>query len=232
MNFRSGLEELFSILEVYKKELPKYGWHPSSGERLEWWAGFKNPFHIALTAVLVVMTKWSIVERAFNKLKALGLDNPEELLNVDPMHLAEELKGVNFRLRKARAIVNLARIFKSLSSSESVDELRAKLLAAGLGRETTDAVMLYAFNKQTIPVSRQTTRVLKRYGLSVSSYENTRKWIVEALNGDLYKLKLLHASMTVIAREYCKPKEPLCKECPLKNQCRSALIARSTYKAY
>ncbi|MEM2855454.1 MAG: hypothetical protein QW398_07085 [Desulfurococcaceae archaeon] len=223
MSFRSKLEELINALEQYKEELYKHCWYPSSGESLKWWAGFNNPFHIAVTAVLVAMTKWSIAERAFNRLTALGLSNPEELSSVDPMRLAEELKGVSFRVRKAKAIVNLAKAFKSLSNSESVEELRAKLLAVGIGRETADAIALYAFNKQTIPVSRQTTRVFKRYGVPVSSYESMRKSIVEALNGDLYKLKLLHSAMTVIAREYCKPKRPVCKECPLKNQCRSAL---------
>lgn len=214
------LKVVLSLLEEYKSELPKYGWYPGDGLSLEWWAELRNPFHIILTAILVMRTRWVLAERVFNRLRELGLENPGMLAKMSYEDLASKLVGINFRLDKARIIVEIAKIYETISVEESIDRLRLKLLKIrGLGRETIDSILLYAFNKPTIPVSRQTRRVLERLGLNLGSYDKARNQILEVLRGDIYSLKLLHASMTVIAREYCKPRNPKCSKCPLKSVC-------------
>lgn len=220
MVLKDKLAEILLLIEEFKGELPKHGWYPGPGESLEWWAGLSNPFYIAVTAALVVMCRWNVVERVFKRLIELGLSTPESLIGINSAHLAEHLRGLNFRLRKAKTIIDLARVFMSIDANRPVDELRSKLLEVkGLGNETVDSILLFAFNKPTIPISRQTTRVLQRYGIPIGSYKDLQKSIIEALDGDIYKLKLLHASMTVIAREYCKPQRPTCNKCPLKIKC-------------
>ncbi|MFN4045821.1 MAG: DNA repair protein, partial [Acidilobaceae archaeon] len=100
---------------------------------------------------------------------------------------------------------------------------RLLLTVHGIGLETADSILLFAFNKPTIPVSMQTLRVLSRVGLELGdSYEEVRLRILEDLGRDLYKLKLLHSSMTVIARVYCKSKTTKCGPCPLRIHCNKA----------
>ncbi|MEM0365972.1 MAG: hypothetical protein QXD80_01125 [Acidilobaceae archaeon] len=214
------LKLILSIFEEYKSELPKHGWYPRDGLSLEWWAGLKDSFHIILTAILVMRTRWVLAERVFNKLRELGLDKPSVLAKMNYEDLALKLTGINFKLDKARVIVEISRIIEDLNISEPVENLRIRLLKIkGVGRETIDSILLYAFNKPTIPVSNQTKRVLERLGIKLGSYERARAQILEVANKDIYSLKLLHASMTAIARDYCKPKKPKCNKCPLRGIC-------------
>jgi len=216
------LKELVSVLEQIKDLLPSYGWFPSPGDSPRWWAGYSDPFHIVITAVLVQMTRWSVAEGVFRRLLDLGLGTPSALASVDVNILEELLKPVNYRRSKARALIEISRLLLELDlNREPLEEARKVLLKIkGVGRETTDSILLFAYNKPTIPISRQLRRVLERYGINTPrGYEEARKWVVEELNQDLYKLKLLHATTTIIAREFCKIKTTKCSECPLTSTC-------------
>ncbi|MCS7107203.1 MAG: hypothetical protein NZ902_03760 [Acidilobaceae archaeon] len=198
-------------LEAFKEQLREHKWLPSPGESLSWWAGFADPFHIAVTAVLVRMNRWEQAEKVFEELSRRGLSSPEAIARASQEELEEAIRGVIFRRAKARHLKVLANAFLSPGSIEE------KIRVAPIGSETREAILLFALNQPLFPLSRQAKRVLSRYGIRVGRRE--AREIEEALGRDLYKLKLLHASLTVIARLYCKPKRPMCGGCPLSQSC-------------
>jgi len=217
-----GLEGLISILERSKGLLVGYGWFPGPGDSLRWWAGYSDPFHIIVTAVLVQLARWDTVDRVFKKLLALDLVKPEVLAVSNIGDLEELLKPLNLRRSKARTLTGISRLLLKVDlASLPVEDARKALLGVkGVGRETADSILLFAYNKPTIPISRQLRRVTWRYGIELpKSYEDARKLVVEELRGDLYKLKLLHAATTVIAREFCKASTLKCSKCPLNSEC-------------
>ncbi len=218
--------DIMRALENFKAELPRYGWFPGPGESLEWWAGYKNPFHIAVTAVLVKMSRWEQADATFRKLASMGLGEPRALASASLEVVEGALKSLTLRRSKARTLKELSRLFLANDLERiGVDEGRRLLLTVyGVGCETADSILLFAFNKPTIPVSRQTLRILDRVGLKLgASYEGARLEILESLGRNIYMLKLLHSSMTVIARVYCKSKTTKCGSCPLRILCNSAL---------
>ncbi|MDM7275881.1 MAG: hypothetical protein P3X22_007210 [Thermoprotei archaeon] len=220
------LRDITGALEDFKKELPKYGWFPGPGESLEWWAGYRDPFHIAVTAVLVKLSRWEQADATLRRLTSMGLGEPRALANASLELVEGALKSVSLWRSKAQTLKELSKLFLSHDlAREDVREGRRLLLNVhGVGYETADSILLFAFNKSTMPVSRQTLRILGRVGLKLgASYERVRLGILESLGGDVYMLKLLHSSMTVIARVYCKAKATKCGSCPLKRACNHAL---------
>ncbi|MEN2999902.1 MAG: endonuclease III domain-containing protein [Acidilobaceae archaeon] len=209
------ISQVVEALEHFKEELREHKWFPSPGESPSWWAGYSDQFHIAVTAVLVRMNRWEQAERAMRELAKRGLDSPEAIARAPEGELEEAIRGVVFRRAKARHLKILAEAFLAQGS------LREKIMLAPIGRETREAILLFALNEPLFPLSRQAKRVLSRYGIRLGRRE--AREIEEALGRDLYKLKLLHASLTVIARLYCKPRRTRCEGCPLSPTCSKIL---------
>ncbi|MCX8195529.1 MAG: hypothetical protein N3F67_00365 [Acidilobaceae archaeon] len=208
---REILAEVLEALRGFEGELRRHKWFPSTPESPEWWAGYRDPFHIAVTAVLVRMNRWEQAERAMEELLRRGLGSPEALARASEEEIEEALRGVTLRKLKVKHLKLVAEAF---SGGGGLEERVAR---APIGRETRDSILLFALNKPVFPFSRQARRVLSRYGAKLG--RGAKEEIERALGGDLYRLKLLHASLTVIAREYCKPSKPRCGLCPLSRGC-------------
>jgi endonuclease-3 related protein len=216
------LSKLVEDLEDVKSLLPGYGWFPGPGDSLRWWAGYSDPFHIVVTAILVQMSRWDVVDRVFRRLLDLRLVEPKALASIDPGVLEELLKPLNFRRSKARTLIGVSKLLLEVdvSNLDVEDARRILLRVKGVGRETADSILLFAYNKPTIPISRQLRRMAWRYGVELpEGYEDARRLVLRELDYNLYKLKLLHASTTIIAREFCKVKSVKCSICPLSKGC-------------
>ena len=103
----------------------------------------------------------------------------------------------------------------------SVDELREILLSVeGVGKETSDAIILFAFHKPSFPASRYVRTVLSRLGVikGGESYGEIRDIVLRNMGNNVYELKLLYAGLTSVGRIVCK-KNTECNKCILKGIC-------------
>ncbi len=89
----------------------------------------------------------------------------------------------------------------------------------GVGRETADSILLYAFGRPVFVVDKYTHRIFSRLGLwnGPFDYEGIREF-VESEMKDVEELKEFHALLVEHAKRYCK-KKPLCEGCPLNDVC-------------
>ncbi len=226
-------ESIKKILEIYRDVdndefrdiLRRYGWIPSDPYSYEWWGGYKNQFDIIVSAILVKMTRWANVDRAMNILRQHNLNSPEKLASMDIDTLSRILMGIRFGRQKARTIIELSRFILNMNGLNRLGEmaletLRSRLLEIkGLGMETVDTILLFAFNKPIFPLARMSVRVLRRYGVEIDMDYNTGIEIAEMFDRDLYKLKYLHASLVTIAKMWCREKRVLCNKCVLSEKC-------------
>ena len=95
--------------------------------------------------------------------------------------------------------------------------LREKLLVVkGVGPETADSILLYAFDKTSFVIDAYTQRIFSRHGLAKApeAYERWREIFTRALpeNRDLYND--FHAQIVRTGKDYCR-KVPRCEACPL-----------------
>ncbi|MCG7960644.1 MAG: endonuclease [Candidatus Thiodiazotropha taylori] len=208
-SLKARLEELFEQLFAH------YG-------AQNWWPA-ETPFEVMLGAVLTQNTAWTNVEKAILNLKDLGELNPQALLAMPRESLAEAIRPSGYFNLKAERVQNLcALLVENRELHKLADlELRAQLLGVtGIGPETADDILLYAFQRPVFVIDAYTRRLLGRIGWVDADvvYEDLRQTIEQALAGDAEYYNEFHALIVIHAKRVCC-KQPRCSECHLSTLC-------------
>ncbi len=178
-------------------------------------------------AVLTQNTAWTNVEKAIARLKAAKVLSPEAIVSLEPAGLAELIRPSGYFNVKARRLQSLCHfLLESGGETElqrlPTDELRVLLLAVhGVGPETADDILLYAFNRPVFVVDAYTRRIATRVGLLQGNedYETVRASFEQGLGADAQLFNELHALIVLHAKQHCR-KAPECGGCPLGDGCR------------
>jgi endonuclease-3 len=99
----------------------------------------------------------------------------------------------------------------------------------GVGRKTAACVLLFSFDRPEFPVDTHVYRVASRLALIPprASFESAHDLLLALSDPeDVYEL---HVNMIRHGRRLCRPRAPLCEECPLRRLCpygRELLAAR------
>ncbi|MEN8180868.1 MAG: endonuclease III domain-containing protein [Pseudomonadota bacterium] len=191
-----------------------------------WWPG-DTPFEIMLGAVLTQNTTWSNVEQAIANLKAIGPLEPHAILQLGQDELATALcpSGYfNVKAKRLRALCEFLLEHPDLEQLED-QELRARFLAVhGIGPETADDILLYAYNRSVFVIDTYTRRLFTRLGLveGKPGYETLRQGFEQALLADAALFNEYHALIDHHAKQVCRPK-PDCKNCCLNSHCKQCI---------
>lgn len=214
------------------------------GYASRWWPG--TPDEIVLTAVLVQQCNWNVAWEAVTGLRAQGLTSPTQLAAAEESRIAKAIGRVTFAPTKTRRLRQIAGTlvegryasFGDLLNSATTDELRPRLLALpGFGRETTDAVLLYAGTRHPVfVVDAYTRRIFERIplkpgvGLSwaKANYEAVREYVERCVRDCLPQyaeldfaddvplevavLRDLHAQLVELGRHHCHRGNPRCRQ--------------------
>jgi len=188
-----------------------------------WWPG-DGRFEIIVGAILTQNTNWQNVERAITNLKDADCLSPEKLYEMPVAELAELIRPAGYYNIKAKRLKNFMDwLFRSydgnLNPLESLQthSLRQQLLSVnGIGAETADSILLYAFGKTIFVVDAYTSRVMTRHCLieQQAGYEQLRELFESNLPADAGLFNEYHALLVQVGKQHCKPK-PLCRDCPL-----------------
>ncbi|MBL4952437.1 endonuclease III domain-containing protein [Neobacillus sp. YIM B02564] len=188
-----------------------------------WWPA-KTAFEMMIGAILVQNTSWRNVEKALSNLKPFLSPAKIEKLSFD--ELAELIRPSGFFKMKAQRIKAFMEWLKAyeydLSQIKMKDcnELRDELLAVkGIGSETADVILLYAFDQPVFVADAYARRIFFRLGINLpKSYDSFRLEVERALPRDLAMFNEFHALLVEHAKEHCK-KAPICDGCPLASIC-------------
>lgn len=90
----------------------------------------------------------------------------------------------------------------------------------GIGPETADSILLYAFDKPSFVIDAYTKRVFLRLGYSLKNYDEFQKLFMDNLSHDVKLFNEYHALIVKLGKDYCK-KTPVCDHCPLKDICKN-----------
>ncbi len=198
----------------------------------DWWPTIapNKVFEIAIGAVLTQNTSWRNVEISINSLYKANLLNPESLYNTNVKKLESLIKHSGFYKRKAKTLKLLAEFFlKTDYKNIDTKTLREKLLSIkGIGRETADSILLYAFNRHSFVVDLYTFRLFKRTSIMLlhknftpKTYEKIKSKIEPLFTTK--QLQKLHAGIVEHSKTICKSK-PLCEKCFLNSTCKKNFI--------
>lgn len=213
-------EKLMRMYELLYERYGPQGWWPGDG-RCE----------IIVGAILTQNTNWANVEKAIANLKAAGCLTAARLGEIEQDELAELIRPAGYYNIKAKRLKNFfAWVFDEyqgrLDSLENLDaaSLREQLLAVnGIGPETADSIVLYAFGKPVFVVDTYTARVLGRGELieEGADYQQIQDFFESSLPADAELFNEFHALLVRVGKEHCKPK-PKCNGCPLEGSCNTA----------
>lgn len=189
-----------------------------------WWPG-ETQFEIIIGAILTQSTSWANVEKAIANLKSADLLNPAALHSLDHSQLAELIRPAGYFNIKAKRVKSfLDWLFESydgqLKNLGRVEtyQLRAELLAVkGIGPETADSILLYAFDRPVFVVDAYTARIAVRHGLIEpdAGYEQLQELFQSNLRQDVQLFNEHHALLVRLGKDFCKP-TPKCPACPLQ----------------
>jgi endonuclease-3 related protein len=206
---------------VYDALLAEHG-------RQQWWPADER-FEILVGALLVQRTAWRNVETAIVELKRRELLDAA-ILACTPVAVIEEcVRRTGFFRAKASRLTKLARFVVAMGGLAALDAMptatlrRLLLDLDGIGPETADAILLYAFDRPVVVVDTYLRRLARRLAGGDSELADTelRAWVGESI-GETPALSELHALVVAHGKAFCR-KEPLCNECPMQASCRSAV---------
>ena len=206
------------LTEIYQLLFDRFG--PQ-----HWWPG-ETQFEIVIGAILTQNTSWANVEKAIANLKSAGSLNAEALHNLDHAQLAQLIRPAGYFNIKAKRLMSFLNwLFENydgrLTNLEGINtyQLRPELLSVkGIGPETADSVLLYAFDRPVFVVDAYTARIAVRHHLIEpdAGYAQLQDLFQSNLQQDVHLFNEYHALLVRLGKEFCKPK-PKCPDCPLQH---------------
>lgn len=204
------------LMDIYNRLFAAYG-DP------HWWPA-ETPFEVIIGAVLTQNTAWGNVEKAIANFG----DNltPEYLLSLESAELADIIRPAGYFNQKTGYLQTVTRWFGQYGYNVDavkklpMDRVRSELLSLrGIGRETADSILLYAFEFPSFVIDAYTMRLIGRLPLSAGSdYESVKAFFERHLPCDEKLFNEYHALIVLHAKAHCW-KTPSCTGCPLFDIC-------------
>jgi len=198
-------EMLIKIYELLLKHFGKQNWWPVVNKK-------NKRFEIIVGAILTQNTAWKNVEKAIKNLYKNNAFSRKAILEMPMEKLADIIKPSGYYKQKAKKLKEIAKLKGKIT--------RERLLKVwGIGKETCDAILLYAYNKPVFVIDAYTQRIFSRLGFKKLDYDSLQKLFEENIPKDIEIYKEYHALLDELAKNYCKKKNPLCYKCPISKFC-------------
>ncbi|MCL2603092.1 MAG: endonuclease [Defluviitaleaceae bacterium] len=206
-----------AVSAIYEKLNAHYG-------DLKWWPA-KSPYEVMVGAVLTQNTAWSNVEKAIANFGERL--TPRFVLDSDIAELADIIRSAGFFNQKATYLKAVTAWYAKYDFDvqtvrrEPPEKIRPELLSVkGIGKETADSILLYAFGFPTFVVDAYTVRLCERYPINAGKSYDAIKVHFEAnlpRSVDIYNN--YHAAVVINCKDHCRKNKPLCDKCPLGETC-------------
>jgi len=210
-----------NLIDIYNKLLEHYG-------HQNWWPG-ETQDEIIIGAILTQSVNWKNVEKAIQNLKRERLCTLKEIHKTPVEAIPPLIRSTIYFNQKAEKLKNFAE-FTYIEFDGDLDRmffqdpagLRKKLLAIkGIGEETADSILLYAGNLPFFVIDAYTKRVSRRMGFITgdSGYTDSQQFFINNLPRDVALYNDFHAQIVMLAKTYCKKRNPDCGMCPIAIYC-------------
>lgn len=204
-----------------------------------WWPA-ETPFEVILGAYLTQNTSWKAVERALANLREAGALNLKGLRALSLEELQRLIQPSGFFTRKAPALKAFVAMLdeefggslKRLAAAPT-EKLRKRLLELpGVGKETADAILLYALGHGVPVADEYLRRIAERHKLvdlparGRISYESLARLTREAFAAEPEAEKPqqyneFHALTVAVGKAHCG-RVARCEGCPLADDLKRA----------
>ncbi len=213
------------ITPVFDALLKQYG--PQ-----HWWPA-QSALEVVVGALLTQNTAWSNVERSLLSMKKQNLLSMQAILDAPLPVLEQAIRSSGYFRQKAQRLKELLSFMSTRWGWDGVTdfcphmpEARDELLACrGVGPETADSILCYAFHIPVFVVDAYTKRLCERLRImpdsACSSYDDIQHLVhsVPVRQPKHLFYNEFHALIVVHAKERCTKRNPRCADCPLRSLC-------------
>ena len=211
------LSKRIDLAGIYDKLYEFYG--PQS-----WWPA-RTRFEVIVGAILTQNTSWENVKKALANLKKAKALSPGRIKKINERHLASLIRPSGYYNLKAKRLKNFTTFLDSKydlslnrAASCKTARLRQELLGvSGIGPETADSILLYAFNRPVFVIDAYTKRIFSRHKVldKNADYEEMQDFFMANLPKNVKLYNEYHALIVRLCKELCKAR-PQCRLCPLE----------------
>jgi len=199
-------------------------WYDNNKRSLPWRKKFsqvKREYYTLVSEFMLQQTQVVTVIPYFNNF-IKDIPNVSSLAKINEQKLLKYWEGLGYYSR-VRNLQKTAQILKKDFKGRLPSTIEELKLLPGIGEYTANAIMAIGFNKPFIPLDGNIERVIKRLLnlklISEISKENLiskKKIFGISTRASDYAQALMELGALI-----CRPKTPLCKQCPLTKNCKS-----------
>ncbi|MFM6924799.1 MAG: A/G-specific adenine glycosylase [Ferruginibacter sp.] len=205
--------------KYFTKQLLK--WNERENDRPMPWKGEKDPYKIWLSEIILQQTRveqgWGYYNRfvsTFPDVKKLAKAPEEKVFKL--------WEGLGYYTR-CKNLIATAKYIANENKGVFPDTYEEILNLKGIGPYTAAAIGSFAFNLPHAVVDGNVFRVLSRYfGIDTATDSTAGKKLFTSLAEELLDTKqpgIYNQAIMDFGAVICKPQNPLCAQCPLKNKC-------------
>jgi len=157
-------------------------------------------FEIICGAILTQNTNWNNVEKALHNLAAVHLLEDIAIINADIDDVKDAIRPAGYFNQKAERLKIMAEFFMQLNGR--IPTRKELLDLKGVGPETADSILLYAYHVPIFVVDSYTRRLLLKLEIidSYASYDEIQKLFHSNLEEDYKLYQEFHALIVESAK--------------------------------
>ena len=189
------------LLQWYKNNKREYSWRNNS-----------DPWSIYLLEVISQQTQLERADKYFRSF-INEFPTPNDMATTSFKKILEIWSGLGYNSRAKRMFDS-----SKIIAEKSFDGLYPNFQQLpGVGPYTENAILSFAYNEKVITQDVNVKRIISRY----FGVDNPRKYI-DAVSPLLLKntnSRKLNQALMDFGSSICKPRSPLCLDCPLEDTC-------------
>jgi endonuclease-3 related protein len=174
------------LISLYESLLSSYG-------RQHWWPA-QTQYEVVVGCLLTQNTSWKNVEKAIANLKEEKMLDPKTIIKTQNSTLETLIRPSGFYRQKAERLKLLTKKYLDIIEKGSEPTREELLSVKGVGRETADSILLYAFDQPQFVIDAYTRRFCAHHGLcEFKDYDEYKEYFESRLPRSVPLYKEYHA---------------------------------------
>ena len=204
-------KKILKWYDLNKRSLP---WRKNVSLQKRQYFTLVSEFMLQQTQVITVIPYFKRFIKNIPNLKTLSITQDSKLIKL--------WEGLGYYSR-ARNLKKTAQILVEHFNEKMPENFEDLKSLPGIGEYTASAILAIAFNKPYIPVDGNVERVLKRYLYLKKGKEIEKNNLIKKKNifGISLRSRDYAQALMELGALICKPKNPLCYQCPILKKCKS-----------
>lgn len=157
-------------------------------------------FEICVGAILTQNTSWPNVEKALLNLNSGFLLNPKKVIESDINHLSDAIRPAGYFNQKAKKLKIFSEFYQKNKRPTRTDLLNVW----GIGPETADSILLFAYKVPSFVVDAYTKRILINQKIieETATYDEIKALFEKSIEKDYMIYQEFHALLVEHAKRF------------------------------